>query len=99
LVSATTGIAPTTPGPLTFTATTRTSINLQWSLLAGADTGGSDAYPLTITAYLLHVSSDTTLPEAIEIDGSISAYLVENLKANIEYTFRLQAVNSIGLRS
>ena len=43
---ATTGIEPSRPGLLSFDATTRTTINLSWSSLVGADTGGSDTNPL-----------------------------------------------------
>ena len=43
---ATTGIEPSRPGLLSFDATTRTTISLSWSSLIGADTGGSDTYPL-----------------------------------------------------
>jgi hypothetical protein len=43
---ATTGIDPSRPGLLSFDSTTRTTINLSWSSLVGADTGGSDTNPL-----------------------------------------------------
>lgn len=43
---ATTGIDPSRPGLLSFDSTTRTTINLSWSSLVGADTGGSDTNSL-----------------------------------------------------
>jgi hypothetical protein len=54
-VTAKTGIEPTRPGLYTFVATTRTTINLTWLPLVGADTGGTDSNPLTITYYHLYM--------------------------------------------
>ena len=51
---ATTGINPSRPGLLKFDATTRTTISLSWLSIIGADTGGSDTQPLTITNYYLY---------------------------------------------
>ena len=45
-VEATTGISPTTPGMISFDSTTRTSIQLSWSKLEGADTGGASLHPI-----------------------------------------------------
>jgi hypothetical protein len=41
-IPATTGIEPTRPGLITFVSSTRTSLLLQWELLVGADTGGTN---------------------------------------------------------
>jgi len=53
-VPATTGIEPTRPGLLTFDSTTRTTMDLTWQALQGADTGASDDSPLTILFYHLY---------------------------------------------
>lgn len=52
-VRATTGIEPTRPGILTFTASTRTTLDFTWVAIVGQDTGGSSAKPLAITYYHL----------------------------------------------
>ena len=54
-VPATTGIEPTRPGLLTFVSTTRTTMDLAWDALQGADTGASDDSPLIILFYHLYI--------------------------------------------
>jgi hypothetical protein len=49
------GSLPTRPGIMLFTDTTRNSISLEWNLLTGEDTGGTDAEPMTILNYHLYV--------------------------------------------
>jgi hypothetical protein len=53
LVLATTGIEPSRPGLLSFDASTRSTLQLSWQQLEGADTGGSDDNPLVIDFYHL----------------------------------------------
>jgi len=70
-------------------------------MLVGADTGGSTLSPLEITYYHLYVQDALTANSLRihSIAGSESSYLVENLKAGVEYTFRLQAENALELLS
>jgi hypothetical protein len=86
---------------LTFVDTTRTTVSLQWDLLTGADTGGSDANPLEVTFYHLYLDDgllgDFTLHTSIP--GTDNTFLVEYLRPGLTYTFKLQAENSIGLLS
>jgi Fibronectin type III domain len=100
-VPATTGIEPSRPGLLTFVASTRTTLDLRWELLQGADTGGSDERPLVITYYYLYTDDGLGGQMALRatLDGATSEYLIEYLKSGLTYRFRLQAENSIGLKS
>jgi hypothetical protein len=77
-VQARTGIEPTRPGLLTFVATTRTTIDLSWLLLTGADTGGSDENPLEITHYHLYIDDGLNGPFSLHdtVDGTTSTYTV-----------------------
>lgn len=100
-VPATTGIEPSRPGLLTFVASTRTTLDLRWELLQGADTGGSDERPLVITYYYLYTDDGLGGQMALRatLDGATSEYSIEYLKSGLTYRFRLQAENSIGLKS
>ncbi len=75
-VGATTGIEPTTPGILTFSRSTRTTLDFYWELLQGADTGGSDTNPLLITDYFLYIddgfNGDFHLLDSV--NGSVFKY-------------------------
>lgn len=100
--SATTGIEPTRPGILKFDATTRTTISLSWDKLEGADTGGSDASPLEITWYHLYIDDglNGTYTLHTSHEGSAaSSLLVEYLRPGLQYRFKIQAENNIGLLS
>jgi hypothetical protein len=103
-VVARTGIEPTRPGLFTFAASTRTTLDLEWTKLTGADTGGSDSDPLEVTAY--HIWRDDGLGGPFQLLASLSfaenedcQYRAEFLKAGLEYRFQLQVENSIGLLS
>jgi hypothetical protein len=100
-VEATTGIEPTRPGIMTFDATTRTTIDLSWTLLEGSDTGGSDDMPLEITYYHLYLDNglNGTFKLHYSIEGTLSSKLVEYLRPGLTYRFKIQAENSIGLLS
>jgi len=54
-VKAMTGIEPTRPGIITFTDSTRTTLDFTWVAIVGQDTGGSSANPLTIIYYHLYM--------------------------------------------
>ena len=100
-VQARTGIEPTRPGLLSFDATTRTTIDLSWLLLTGADTGGSDENPLEITHYHLYLDDGLSGAFSLHdtVDGTTSTYTVDHLKSGLTYRFQLQAENSIQLLS
>jgi hypothetical protein len=63
---------------MTFYATTRTTIDLSWTLLEGADTGGSDVMPLEITYYHLYLDDglNGTFTLHNSIEGTLSSKLV-----------------------
>jgi hypothetical protein len=86
-VNATTGIEPTRPGLLTFDASTRTTLQISWLQLQGADTGGSDEKPLVITHYHLYIDDghNGTLKLLDSVDGTVSSYLVRFLKSGLKY--------------
>jgi len=77
-VHATTGIAPTRPGIFTFTATSRTTIDLQFDLLVGSDTGGSTLKPLEIVYYHIYkddgMGGDFSL--LVSLPGNTNTYQV-----------------------
>lgn len=77
-IEATTGIEPSRPSILSFDSSTRTSLQLSWQKLEGADTGGSEENPLEITFYHLYVSDQQT-EITHSVSGTESSYLVENL--------------------
>ena len=99
--TARTGIEPTRPGILTFDATTRTTIDISWTKLTGADTGGSDSKPLEIEFY--HLYADDGMNGVFNllnsIDGAQSVFTIEHLRPGLTYRFKYQAENSIGLLS
>ena len=90
-VDATTGIEPTRPGFLTFDATSRTTIDLSWLPLTGADTGGSDQNTLTIVGYNLYRDNGLGGPMQLiaTIAGASNSFRVEYLKAGLPYRFQL----------
>ncbi len=98
-VPAITGIEPTRPGLLTFVSTTRTTIDLTWNALQGADTGAQDDSPLTILSY--HLYKDDGHAGEFKLIASISgtSYKVQYLRPGLEYRFKYQAENNINLLS
>lgn len=88
-VIARTGIEPTRPGLLTFVASTRTTLDLEWDLLVGADTGGSDSNPLLLTYYHLYIDDGlgSPLKNHTTLPGTESTFRVEYLKSGLEYRF------------
>jgi len=95
LASATPGIEPTSPGLLTFTASTRTTLDLKWSALVGEDTGGTTANPIAIYKY--HIEMDDghsgAFKQITSTDGSIAlpTYQVTNMSPGLYYKFRTRA--------
>lgn len=101
-VHAITGIEPTRPGILTFTASTRTTLDFTWSPLVGQDTGGTSPNPLLITYY--HLYMDDGFEGEFVLLASIAgteptSYTVTYLKSGRTYRFRIKAQNEIGLES
>jgi hypothetical protein len=93
------GVEPTRPGPITFTATTRTTISYEFSGLVGQDTGGTDAKPIPITyrVYMSrHEASDFRL---IAAPLAAEEQTAEYLSPGEWHYFKFQAVNSFGLYS
>ena len=94
------GVAPTRPGAITFTATSRTSISFGFAEVIGQDTGGTDLAPIPVQYHIYKRSvsedSDFTLLQTADGGDSIEArYLVPGHK----YEFKYQALNSFGLLS
>lgn len=101
--SATPGIEPTRTGLLTFTASTRTTLDLSWTALTGEDTGGTLAEPITLSYY--HIEMDDGHGGAFTLitstDGSVAlpTYQVTNMSPGLYYRFRTKVENSILLVS
>jgi hypothetical protein len=103
LASATPGIELTRPGLLTFTASTRTTLDLKWSALTGEDTGGTVANPIAVSKY--HIEMDDGHGGAFKLiastDGSVAlpTYQVKNMSPGLYYKFRTRAESLIKLIS
>jgi hypothetical protein len=98
-VLTTTGIEPSRPGLLSFDASTRSTLQLSWQQLEGADTGGSDSNPLVIDYYQLYINAGEGYYLHTSIAGSESSLLLINLKAGINYKFKVQTENNLELLS
>jgi hypothetical protein len=66
-------------------------LQLSWQQLEGADTGGSDDNPLVIDFYHLYINAGEGYYLQESIEGSESSFLLENLRAGINYKFKVQA--------
>ena len=94
------GIEPTRPGLFTFTGSTRTTLDVAWSVLSGEDTGGTTATPITITGY--HVYRDDGHSGVFSMIATVvspTTYTVENMSPGLFYRFKLTAENEMGLVS
>mmetsp|Transcript_30233 Transcript_30233/g.29546 ORF Transcript_30233/g.29546 Transcript_30233/m.29546 type:complete len:227 (-) Transcript_30233:645-1325(-) len=93
------GIQPTNPGLITFLASTRNSLDLQWSLLTGSDTGGTTLNPITMTAYDIYMDNglggDFYLVSSVAGNSDTISFLTPGLM----YRFFLKATNNIALTS
>src|SRR5207247_6345666 len=93
--SAATTIAPSSPTGLTATALSSSQINLSWA--APADNGGS-----VITGYKIERSTDggSTWSTIVSNSGSTATtYSDIGLMHGTTYTYRVYAINSVGMSS
>jgi len=101
-VQAMTGIEPTRPGILTFTASTRTTLDLSWIAIVGQDTGGTSANPLLITSQFIYM--DDGLEGDFQLLATIPGtdapqYTVQYMSPGRTYRFKIKVENQIGLQS
>lgn len=81
-------LVPPAPPQLTATASTTTSVSLQWHL---GDNGGAP-----IRGFLLSFRQEFGDWEEIPLDRRSDSYMVENLQCGTGYQFTLVAFNKIG---
>jgi titin len=91
IVTATTTMAPSTPGSLAVQSTTKDSVTLVW--FAPTETGGS-----AITDYVVEYSVGTSGTWSTFADGTSTnlSTIVTGLNPGVTYLFRVKAVNAVG---
>ena len=93
------GVAPTRPGAITFTGTTRTTIAFAFEGLTGYDTGGTDTAPVPLS-YHIHISKSADGGyELLTTTTAVAPQTAAYLQPGHTYYFKYQAENSIGLLS
>ncbi len=90
------GTEPTSPGIITFTGSTRNSLDLQWSALTSDDTGGTALNPISITSYNLYMDNGYNGDFELLTSVSGTSHTVQYLIPGLMYRFKLQALNAIG---
>lgn len=93
------GIEPTRPDLITFTSSTRNTLQLDWPALTGDDTGGTSQYPITITSYDLYMDNGYNGDFKLIHSAPTTSHLVQYLTPGLMYRFRLMAKSAIGLQS
>jgi hypothetical protein len=93
------GVQPTRPGLISFTATTRTSIDYTFVELTGQDTGGTDAEPIPLV-YHVYISKNGGVDYELLVSSTDNLNKVaEYLTPGLVHFFKYQAENDLGLRS
>ncbi len=74
-------------------------MQLTWPSLAGEDTGGTLAHPISITSYDLYMDNGYNGDFKLINSAPVTSYLVQYLTPGLMYRFRLKAKNAIGYES
>jgi hypothetical protein len=88
-ISAYAGVAPTRPGLITFTASTRNTLSLSWLALVGSDTGGTSTSPIAITSYNLYMDNGYNGDFSLVVSQTTTTYTVTYLTPGLLYRFYL----------